>query len=152
MTSANQTPGGYKFAPPVASQQGKGQRTSTSPLALGILFLALPVTFGHTTVIVCRSPAFVFSAAIHFTMKCSAPCSAVLRHSPSSWAAVVRWSALMPKALRSTRKHPTHNPLFFLPPHTARAPHQFSEHHALRQSRILHARDKPRKQDPPRRA
>ena len=25
-----------------------------------------------------------FSAAIHFAMKCSAPCSAILRHSPSS--------------------------------------------------------------------
>ena len=51
-----------------------------------ILSLVLPVTFGHTTA--CRSPALVFSAAIHFAMKCSAPCSAVLRHSPSSWAAV----------------------------------------------------------------
>ena len=39
--------------------------------------------------------------------------------------------------------------LFFLPPHTARAPHQFSEHHALRQSRILHARHESREQDPP---
>ena len=43
-------------------------------------------------------------------MKCSAPCSAVLRHSrSSSWAAVVHWSALMPKALRSSRKHPIHS-------------------------------------------
>ena len=49
--------------------------------------MVLPVTFGHTTA--CRSPALVFSAPIHFAMKCSAPCSAVLRHSPSSWAAVV---------------------------------------------------------------
>ena len=56
-----------------------------------------------------RSPALVFSAAIHFAMKCSAPCSAVLRHSPSSWAAVVHWSALMPKALRSSRKHSIHS-------------------------------------------
>ena len=39
--------------------------------------------------------------------------------------------------------------LFFLASHSARAPHQFSEHHALRQSRILHARHKSRKQDPP---
>ena len=37
----------------------------------------------------------------------------------------------------------TPHPLFFLAPHTARAPHQFSEHHALRQSRILHARHIP---------
>ena len=68
------------------------------------LSLVIPVTFGHTTA--CRSPALAFSAANHFAMKCSAPCSAVLCHSPSSWAAVVHWSALMPKALRSSRKHP----------------------------------------------
>ena len=43
----------------------------------------------------------------------------------------------------------TPNPLFFLPPHTARAPHHFSEHHALWQSRILHARHKSREQNPP---
>ena len=109
MASANQTPGGYKFAPLVASQQGradqrKGERTSTrasgpaqARLLWATLFLVLPVTFGHTTAY--RSPALVFSATIHFAMKCSAPCSAVLRHSPSSWAAVVHWSALMPKAL-----------------------------------------------------
>ena len=76
------------------------------------------------------------------------PSSTVLRHYTSSWAAVVHWSALMPKALRSSKKHP--HPLFFLPPppHTARAPHQFYEHYALRESRILHARHKSRKQDP----
>ena len=40
--------------------------------------------------------------------------------------------------------------LFFsLVAHTARTPHHFSEHHALRQSRILHAHHKPREQDPP---
>ena len=124
MASANQTPGGYKFAPLVAIVN-KGERTSTSPLALGYHLLVLPVTFGHTTA--CRSPALVFSATIHFAMKCPAPCSAVLRHSPSSWAVVVHWSALMPKALRSSRKHPMMDPLFFLAPHTASAPHHFSE-------------------------
>ena len=36
--------------------------------------LVLSVTFGHTTA--CRSPTLVFSAAIHFAMKPSAPCSA----------------------------------------------------------------------------
>ena len=74
--------------------------------------------FGHTTA--CRSPALAFSATIHFAMKCSAPCSAVLRHSPSSWAAVVHWSALMPKALRSSRKHPIHS--FPCPPHSPPPP------------------------------
>ena len=77
-----------------------------------VLSLVLPVTFGHITA--CRSPALAFSAAIHFAMKSSGPCFAVLRHSPSSWAAVVHWSALMPKALRSSRKHPIHS--FSCPP------------------------------------
>ena len=72
-----------------------------------ILSLVLPVTFGHTTA--CLSPALAFAAAIHFAMKCSAPCPAVLRYSLSSCAAVVHWSALMPNALRSSRKHPTHS-------------------------------------------
>ena len=73
-------------------------------LLWAILSLVLPVTFGHPTA--CRSPALAFPPAIHFAMKRSAPCSAVLRRFPSSWAAVVYWSALMPKALRSSRKHP----------------------------------------------
>ena len=42
----------------------------------------------------------------------------------------------------------TPHPLFFLAPHTTRAPHQFSEYHALQQSRILHGRHKSHKQDP----
>ena len=43
------------------------------------------------------------------------PCSAVLRNSLSSWAAVVHyWSALIPKALRSYRRHPVHS--FSCPP------------------------------------
>ena len=81
-------------------------------LLWAILSLVLLVTFGHTTA--WRGPALVFSATIHFAMKCSAPCSPVLRHSPSSWAAVVHWSALMPKAPRSSRKHPIHS--FSWPP------------------------------------
>ena len=73
---------------------------------------SLPVTFGHTTAY--RSPALVFSATIHFALKYSAPSFAVLRHPPSSWAAVVHWLAFMSKALRSTRKRPI--PSFSWPP------------------------------------
>ena len=54
------------------------------------------------------------ATAINFAMKRSAPCSAVLRHPPSSWAAVVHWSTLMPKALRLFRKYPIHS--FSWPP------------------------------------
>ena len=44
----------------------------------------------------------------------------------------------------------TPHPLLFLPPRGNRAPpYEFSEHHALRQSRVLHARHKPREQNPP---
>ena len=52
-----------------------------------ILSLVLPVKFGHTTA--CRSPAIAFPAAILSAKKRFALCSAVLRHPPSSWAAVV---------------------------------------------------------------
>ena len=76
-------------------------------LLWAILSFVLPIRFGHTTA--CRSPALAFAAANPYVMKCSAPCSAVPRHSPPSWTAVVHWSALMPKALRSSRKRPIHS-------------------------------------------
>ena len=100
------------------SSRNKDGRTSTSPLALGYLSLVPPVTFGHTTA--CRSPALASSATINFAIKCSALCSTVLRHSPSSWTAVVHWPALMPKALRSSRKHSIH--YYFSWPITQPAP------------------------------
>ena len=74
--------------------------------------LVLLVTFGHTTA--CRSPALVFSAAINFAIKRSALRGTVLCHPPSSWAAFVHQSALIPKVLRSSRKHPIH--FFSWPP------------------------------------
>ena len=89
-----------------------GSEPERTRLFWAILSLVLPVTVGHTTA--CHSPALAFSAAIHFAMKRSAPCSAVLRHSPSFWAAVVHWSALISKALRSSRKHSIH--YFSCPP------------------------------------
>ena len=107
LSSANQTPGGYKFAPSTRASEPARAR-----LLWAILSLVFPVTFGNTTA--CRSPALASSAAIYFTMKCYVPCSAVLRYSPWSWAAVVHWSALMPRALRSFRKHPIHS--FSWPP------------------------------------
>ena len=114
MACANQTPGGYKFAPLVASQQGRANEPARARLLWAVLCLVLPVMFGHTTAR--RSLALAFSAAIHFAMKCSATCSAVLLHSPSSWAAVVHWSALMmPKALSEVVQETPH-PLFFLAP------------------------------------
>ena len=70
------------------------------------LSLVLPVTFGQ--IAACRSAALALSAAIHFVMKTSAPCFAVLCHSPSSWAAIVHLSGWMPKTLRSSRRHPIH--------------------------------------------
>ena len=103
MTSANQTPGGYKFAALVASQT-MASKPARACLLWAILSLIIPVKFGHTTA--CRSPAPAFSEAIHLAIKCSAPCSAVLRHFPSIWTTVIHWSMLMSVALRSSRKHP----------------------------------------------
>ena len=68
--------------------------------------LGYPVPFRHTTT--CRSRALTFSAAIHFAMKRSTPCSAVSGYLSSSWAVVVYWSAWIPKAPRSSRKHTIH--------------------------------------------
>ena len=97
-------------------------------LLWAILSLVLPVTFGHATA--CRSPAPAFSAVMYFAMKRSAPSSAVLRHSPSSWAAV---NPLVGVDIESSEiVQQTPHPLFFLAPRAARAPHQFSEHHARR--------------------
>ena len=43
----------------------------------------------------------------------------------------------------------TPHPFFLLSPRGTRTPHEFPEHHALRQSRVLHARHKPSEQDTP---
>ena len=110
-TSANQTPGGHKFAALVASQQGRANQHEPTCFGLSSPW-SFPSRWGiplHAVV----QPCFFF-AAINFAMKYSTPCSPVLRHSPSSWAAVLHWSALMPKALRPSRKHPIHS--LFCPP------------------------------------
>ena len=87
---------------------------ATSTLVWAILSLVLPVMFRHITAYR-SSPTLAFSAAIYFAMKRSAPCSAVLHHPPSSWSTViVHWSALIQKALRSSRRHLTHS--FSCPP------------------------------------
>ena len=119
--SANQTPGGYKFAPLVASQLWRANQRE--PDSFGLFS---PWSFPSRSGIL----VYCISTAIYFAMKRSAPCSAVLRHFPSSWAAVVPWSMLMPKALRLSRKHP--NQLFFPgPPRSPRTPP------SLRTSRTL---------------
>ena len=95
------------FAPLVASQQGRANQHE--PVCFELYPLFGPSR--HVRAYDCMpysSPGF--SAAINFAMKCSAPCSTVLRHFPPSyWAAVFHWSALMPKALKSSRKHPIHS-------------------------------------------
>ena len=110
-------PGEYKFAPLVASQQGRANQHEPTCFRL-----PFPWPFPSRSCILLHAvvSALASSAAIHFAMKCSAPCSAVLRHYPSSWAAVVHWSAFMPKALRSSKKHPVHS--FSCPPLTQPVP------------------------------
>ena len=43
----------------------------------------------------------------------------------------------------------TPHPFFLLSPHGTHTLHEFPEYHALRQSRVVHARHKPREQDTP---
>ena len=123
------------------------KRTSTNTLALGYPLLG-PSRHVSGTLLphACRShsPALFFSAAINSVMKRSAPCSAVLRYSPSSWAAIVHWSALIPRALRLSRKHPIQSSFSCPPPRAIPAPYKFSEHDGLWQSRVLHAPHKSR--------
>ena len=123
----------------------KGERTSTSPLALGYPLLGssrhvrayncMPYS---SLGFLCNDP---FSHEMFRPLFCrSAPFPLVLGCSRLLVGV---------DAERSEIVQETPHPLFFLALHTARAPHHFSGHHALRQSRILHARHKSRKQDPP---
>ena len=93
------------------------------------------------------SPALIFSVASHFAMKHSAPCSTVLRHFPSSWAAAVRWSALIPKALKSSKNYPIH--YFSCPPTQPAPPPLLRASRTSAVSYILHACHKTREQGPP---
>ena len=86
------------------------------------------------------SPDFFYSD--QFAMKRSASCSAILRQGYSR--PLVGVDAESSEVVQESL-----HPLSFLAPHAARAPHHFSEHHAFRQSRILHTRHKSREQDPP---
>ena len=143
MTSVNQTHGGYEFAPLVASQQRRANQHEPAcfglsspwsfPLRSGIplhavvqLWFFLQRSFCHEMF----RPLFCHSAPFSLVLGCSRPLVDV-------------------DAKSSEVVQETPHSLFFLVPHTARSPHQFSEHHALWESRILHARHKSRKQDPP---
>ena len=125
------TPGGHKFAPLLANQLCMVSEPARTRLLSAILILVVPVTFRHTAA--CRT------AAVHLAVKRSASCSAVLRHPPSFWATYSR-----PLVCGNTESseiiQETPHPLVCLPPHAARAPHRFSKHYALRQSRVLHVR------------
>ena len=80
----------------------KGERTSTSPLALGYPLLG-PSRHVRAYTTACRSPALVFSATIHFAMKCSALCSAVLCKSETIEDHVL-YHATVVSSRRCTRK------------------------------------------------
>ena len=98
------------------------EQISTSTLSLGDP-LFYPSRQVRTYTAIYRSPSLTFSAAIQLTMKRSALCSSALRHYPSSWATGVLWSALIPKALRSFRRHPVHS--FPCPPTQPAPPSPF---------------------------
>ena len=143
MTSVNQTPSGHKFAPLVASQQG--QANQHEPACFGLSsHWSFPSRSGiplHAVV----QPRFFLQRSI---LPWNVPpivlpfCDIPPRPGLQSYTGR-RWC-------RKLRGRPGNTPsTLFLAPHTARAPHHLSEHHTLRQSRILHARHKSRKQDPP---
>ena len=67
------------------------------------------------------SSGILLHEAIHFVMKRSAPCSAILRHSPSSRAAVVHTLLVDVDTVGYEVVQETLHPLFFLAPHAARA-------------------------------
>ena len=83
-----------------------GGRSSTSTLAFGI---SSPWSFPSRSSIrlhaVVQTWLYLQRSVRHETFR---PLFRRLRHSPSSWAAVVHWSALIPKALWSSRRHPIH--------------------------------------------
>ena len=114
-------------------------------LLQAILTLVLLVTYKHATA--CRSPALVFSAAIHFAMKRSAHRFRRL----TAFLVGLGFSRQLVRADTESSEvvEATPHLLFFLTPHAIRAPHQFYDHHAPRQSLVFHARFKSREKDPP---
>ena len=143
MTSSNQTPGGYKFAPHVASQQWRVTQHESASFGIPSPW-SFPSRSGirlHPVVHPWHSlQRFISSSNFQPLVppSCSFPlvlgCIRPLVGIDAESAEVVQETLYL---------------LFFLAPHTARATQQFSEHHALRQFRILHARHKSRKQGPP---
>ena len=146
MTSADQTPGGYKFAPLVAINSQQGRANQHEQAWFGLFSPWFSSSRSGIPLHGVGQPWLSLQRSICL-MKRSAPCSAVLCHS------LVVLGCSRPlvgvDAESSEVVQETSHPLFFLAPHTDRAPHHFSEHHALRQSRIFCARHKSREQDPP---
>ena len=106
MTSENQAPRGYSFAPLVASQQG--QANQHTPLALDYPLLDHS---RHVRACYCvpqSSPDLLCSD--RFCYETFRALFRLLAPFPltMSWAAVVRGSALIPKTLRSSGEHPIH--------------------------------------------
>ena len=88
-----------------------GNQQERAHLLLAALPLALPVTSGYTTA--SRSTALAFSVMIQFAMKNYALVYC-FRHSPTSSAALICWSVLIPKPLRSSTPARKRHSLRFL--------------------------------------
>ena len=122
-----------------------GERTSTSTLALGYPLLGPSRHVRAYYSIPKSSPGFLCSDPFRhepfYSLFCRlAPVTLVLGCSrPLVGVDSERFEVVQE----------TTHPLVFLSPHAARAPHHFSEHNAVRQSRIPNARHKSREQDPP---
>ena len=110
----------------------KGERTSTSPLALGYPLLGPP---RRVRAYRCMPQSSLgFRCSDQFCHKMFRP----LIHRPASFPLVLGYSRPLVgvNADSSEIVQETPHLLFFLAPHTARGPHQFSKHHALQLSRI----------------
>ena len=112
--------GRYNFASFVTYHLWRAK--ARTRLLQAILFLVLLVSFGQTTA--CRSCSDQFRHDTCRPLFCPlAPSPLVQGHSHSLVGVGTKSSEVV-------QEIPL--PLFFLHPPTARAPHQFSEHHALR--------------------
>ena len=144
MASANQTPGGYNHAPLVASQQGRANQHEPACFGLSSSW-SFPSRSGIPLHAVVQPWLSLQLDPFRHEMFRSLFC----RSAPFSPVLVCSRPLVGVDAESSEIVQEIPHPLFFPAPHTVHTPYHLSEHHALRQSRILHARHKSCKQDPP---
>ena len=131
MTSANQEPRGHKFAPLVDSQQGRANQHEPACFGLSSPW-SFPSRSGIPLHAVVHSLGFFCSDPFCHEMFCPLFC----RSAPSPLVLGCSRPLLVGVDAESSEVvQETPHPLFFLAPHTAPAPHHFSEHDGSRKAR-----------------